>query len=554
MSVLDNLREQNFLERLYERDASLWSDDPREQALISNRLGWLEVHRSMMLNLVQLAEVAAWVRDNEIRHVVLMGMGGSSLAPEVLARTFGAEEGYPELILLDTTDPTTILRVENRINPISTLFIVSSKSGTTIESESLHRYFAERTIDAAGDTGALTNFIAITDPGTPLHQAAEVEGFHRVFLNPPDVGGRFSALSFFGLVPAAAIGIDILELLNSADTVDREEAFELGAHLAELAQQGRDKITFLASSGVEAFGAWGEQLIAESTGKRGRGLIPVDLEPVGSADAYGNDRVFVHLDDGGGELAATVRALEAAGHPVINCNIPDAYALGREFLRWEIATATIGAALGINPFDEPNVQESKENTLEVLEGYARDSELPSVEPLAEGNGTSVFADSATSAALRQSATGNDTADFLAAHLRSAKSGDYVAIMAYIPRTEAHDRLLARLRTAIRDATGAATTVGYGPRYLHSTGQLHKGGPDKGVFLQITGEDDVDLDIPGSPFTFATLKQAQAIGDLQALQSRKRPVVRLHLEDDVTARLGRVVDAVEAAITNRAAVD
>lgn len=555
MSVLDSLREQNFLERLYDRDASLWSDDSREQALIGNRLGWLEVHRSMLLNLRQLAEVAAWVRDNEIRHVVLLGMGGSSLAPEVLSRTFGAAEGYPELILLDTTDPATILRVENRINVVSTLFIVSSKSGTTVESASLHRYFAERMVDAAGDTGALQNFIAITDPGTPLHRAAEEEGFLRVFLNPPDVGGRFSALSFFGLVPAAAIGIDILELLKSAAAIDREEAFELGARLGELAQQGRDKITFLAASGVEAFGAWAEQLIAESTGKRGRGLVPVDLEPVGSPDAYGDDRVFVHLDDEqSDDLRKTVPALEAAGHPVIRSSIPGVYALGREFLRWEIATATIGAALRINPFDEPNVQESKDNTRAVLEDYARDGELPAGVAIAEGDGSSLYADNALASLLNQAAKGSSVSDLLAAHLQRARPGDYVAIMAYIPRKEEHDRLLARLRTAVRDTTRAATTAGYGPRYLHSTGQLHKGGPDKGVFLQVTGEDDVDIDIPGSPFTFSTLKQAQAIGDLQALQSRKRPVVRLHLGEDVTANLRRVVDAVEATITNRAAVD
>ncbi len=554
MPVLDNLRNQNFLERLYERDPSLWSDDPREQQLISNRLGWLDIHRSMKLNLVQLAEVAAWVRDCEYRHVVLLGMGGSSLAPEVLARTFGSAAGYPELILLDTTDPATILRVENRISVLSTLFIVSSKSGATIESDSLHRYFAERTMDASGDTGALQNFIAITDPGTPLHLAAEDEGFHRVFLNPPDVGGRFSALSFFGLVPAAAIGIDILELLNSADTVDIEEAFELGARLGELAGQGRDKITFLASNGAEAFGAWSEQLLAESTGKRGRGLVPVDLEPPGSPESYANDRVFVHIDDGSGELDARIRSLEAAEHPVIKSHIPDVYALGREFLRWEIATATVGAALRINPFDEPNVQESKDNTRAVLEDYSRDGEPPPAMAFAEDGGAQLFADSSTSARLRQANGAGSVASLIAAHLRSASPGKYIALMAYLPRTEEHDRLLARWRLTARDATRAATTLGYGPRYLHSTGQLHKGGPDAGVFLQITGEDDTDLDIPGAGYSFSTLKQAQAIGDLQALQSRKRPIVRLHLEEDVTGNLRRVVDAVESALTNRAVVD
>lgn len=555
MSALDNLRRQNFLERLYERDASLWSDDAREQALITKRLGWLDVHRSMRLNLVQLAEVAAWVRDNEIRHVVLLGMGGSSLAPRVLSRTFGSARGYPELIVLDTTDPATILRVENRINVVSTLFIVSSKSGTTVESASLHRYFAERTFDAAGDTGALQNFIAITDPGTPLHQEAEEEGFHRVFLNPPDIGGRFSALSFFGLVPAAAIGIDILELLKAAEAVDREEAFELGARLGELAQQGRDKLTFLASSGVEAFGMWAEQLIAESTGKRGRGLIPVDLEQAGPPEVYGDDRVFVHLDDErSDELAGAIKALQAAGHPVIRCSIPDVYALGREFLRWEIATATAGAVLRINPFDEPNVQESKDNTNAVLEDFARNDELPQTAPMAEDGDAALYAGSALAASLRDAGAGRSVPELIAAHLKAAKPGDYAAFQAFIPRTEEHDRLLSRLRLAVRDTQKVATTVGYGPRFLHSTGQLHKGGPDTGVFMQITGEDDTDLDIPGVKYTFSTLKQAQAIGDLQALQSRKRPAVRLHLVGDVTANLRRIVDSVESVITNRMAVD
>lgn len=556
MSVLDTLRNENFLERLYERDTTLWSEDAREQAAIAKRLGWLEVNRSMLLQVQPLAELAAWVRENEIRHVVLLGMGGSSLAPEVLSRTFGATAGYPELTVLDTTDPATILRVENRINVVSTLFIVSSKSGTTIESASLHRYFAERTQDATGDTGALQNFIAVTDPGTELHRASEEEGFHRVFLNPPDIGGRFSALSFFGLVPGATIGIDVQRLLESASTVDREEAFELGARLGELAGQGRDKITFLSSSSAGSFGTWAEQLLAESTGKHGRGLIPVDGEPAGPPEVYGNDRVFVHIADGRSEeLDAPIAALKAAGHPVITCDLPDPYALGREFLRWEIATATAGAALRINPFDEPNVQESKDNTRQVLDDYVRDGELPRSEPTASAGGVSLFADSAASASLRQAAGSSSPADLLAAHLASARPGRYVAIMAYIPRTEANDRLLATLRTAVRDSTRAATTVGYGPRFLHSTGQLHKGGPATGIFLQITGEDETDLDIPGAPgYTFSILKQAQAIGDLKALLSRKRPVVRLHLEGDVTSNLRTVVGAVEARLSNRAAVD
>ncbi len=317
MSVLETLQDQQFLERLRQRDPTLWSGDPAEQAVISNRLGWLDVHRQMLERLGELAAFTEWVHENEFRWVVLCGMGGSSLAPEVLQRTFGAKPGYPELIVLDTTDPESILRVENRINVISTLFIVSSKSGTTIETASLHRYFAERTQDATGDTGILSNFVAVTDPGTVLHKQAVAEEFHHVFLNPPDIGGRYSALSMFGLVPAAAIGMDVRQLLVDADELDWEDALELGARLGDLAQSGRDKVTFLAPPGLESFGAWAEQLLAESTGKRGRGVIPVDCEPPGPPRVYGDDRVFVHLDgpEPNDELDGVIEALEAAGQP-----------------------------------------------------------------------------------------------------------------------------------------------------------------------------------------------------------------------------------------------
>jgi hypothetical protein len=493
------------------------------------------------------------VRENEFRWAVLLGMGGSSLAPEVLQRTFGSKAGYPELIVLDTTDPESILRVENRINVVSTLFIVSSKSGTTIETASLHRYFAERTQDATGDTGTLSNFVAVTDPGTVLQRQAEEEDFHHVFLNPPDIGGRYSALSMFGLAPAAAIGMDVRSLLEAAETLDWEEALELGARLGGLAQEGRDKVTFLAAEKLESFGAWAEQLLAESTGKRGRGVIPVDCEPVGPPEVYGGDRVFVYLDaaERNDELDSSVQAFEAAGHPVITTSTADAYALGREFLRWEIATAALGAVLRINPFDEPNVQESKDNTRQVLEQYASAGELPRSNPAATDDGLALYMDGTTGAMLRDSGDGS-VPGLVAALVGRAKVGQYVAIMAYIRRSEEHDRLLTELRKAVRDATRAATTVGYGPRFLHSTGQLHKGGPPTGIFLQITCEDDLDIDIPGSKFGFSVLKQSQALGDTQALQSRKRPLVSVHLEDDVTANLRALVKAVEAGLALRTA--
>ncbi len=553
MSALESLREQNFLERLRDRDASLWSDEPAEQAVIVNRLGWLDVHRQMLDRLDELRNFAEWVSENEFRWAVLLGMGGSSLAPEVLQRTFGSRAGYPELIVMDTTDPESILRVENRINIVSTLFIVSSKSGTTIETASLHRYFAERTQDATGDTGVLSNFVAVTDPGTVLHRQAIDEGFHHVFLNPPDIGGRYSALSMFGLVPAAAIGMDVERLLQEAEALDWEEALELGARLGGLAQEGRDKVTFLAAEGLESFGAWAEQLLAESTGKRGRGVIPVDCEPPGPPEVYGDDRVFVYLDaaERNDELDSSVQAFEAAGHSVITTSTADAYALGREFLRWEIGTAALGAVLRINPFDEPNVQESKDNTRQVLEEYARVGELPRSDPAASGDGVVLYMDGTTGAMLRDNGDGN-VPGLVAALVGRAHPPQYVAIMAYIRRSEEHDRLLTELRKAVRDATRAATTVGYGPRFLHSTGQLHKGGPPTGIFLQITCEDEVDIDIPGSKFGFSVLKQSQALGDMQALQSRKRPAVSVHLDDDVTANLRALVKAVAAGLALRPA--
>jgi glucose-6-phosphate isomerase len=543
----------SFFERLQARDASLWASDPATQEEIGQRLGWLNLHQSMRASLDDLRGFADWVRGLGFRHAVLLGMGGSSLAPEVLQRTFGAAPGFPELHVLDTTDPLTIVRAENRIDLHATLFIVSSKSGTTLETVSLERYFAERTLDATGDTGALDNFVAVTDPETPLHHRALESGFHRVFINPPDIGGRFSALSFFGLVPAAAIGVDIEGLLASAATVDGANASALGQRLAALAQGGRDKLTFLSTPGLESFGAWAEQLIAESTGKGGLGIVPIDGEPPGDAQSYGDDRVFVsmQLEEHDEETAAAVARIEAAGHPVIRIDVPGPYGLGAEFLRWEIATAAAGAALGLNPFDEPNVAESKDNTNRVIQQYEATGTLPSPAPIAEEDGLTLAADDSTLARL-EDAPERTIGGLVAEHFLRAPEGSYLAIMAYIPQTEEDERLLARLRTALRDATHRATTVGYGPRFLHSTGQLHKGGPPTGVFLQLVMNDEIDLDVPGEKsFTFSVLKRAQALGDLAALLGRGRPVVRVSLGDEPGANLRLLVDSVEAALRETA---
>ena len=543
----------SFFERLQARDASLWATEPATQEKISQRLGWVNLHESMRDSLGELRGFADWVGELGFGHTVLLGMGGSSLAPEVLQRTFGAAPGFPTLHVLDTTDPQAIVRVENRVEVASTLFIVSSKSGTTVETTSLERYFAERTLDATGDTGALDNFVAVTDPDTPLHHRARAAGFHRVFVNPPDIGGRYSALSFFGLVPAAAIGVDVEKLLASAATVDGADAAALGERLAALAKEGRDKLTFLSAPGLESFGAWAEQLIAESTGKGGQGIVPIEGEPPGDAQSYGNDRVFVsmQLEEHDEETAAAADRIEAAGHPVIRIDVPGPYGLGAEFLRWEIATAAAGAALGLNPFDEPNVAESKDNTRRVLEQYETAGLLPNPAPAVEEDGLTLAADDSTMARL-ESAPERTIGALVAEHFLRAPEGSYLAIMAYIPQTEEHERLLTRLRTALRDATRRATTVGYGPRFLHSIGQLHKGGPATGVFLQLVMNDEIDLDVPGEQsFTFSVLKRAQALGDLAALLRRGRPVLRVSLGDEPAANLRLLVDSIEAALRETA---
>ena len=542
-----------FFERLQSRDASLWATEPAIQEKISQRLGWVSLHESMRASLDELRAFADWVRELGFHDAVVLGMGGSSLAPEVFQRTLGAAPGFPALQVLDTTDPLTIVSVENSIDILSTLFIVSSKSGTTVETTSLERYFAERTLDATGDTGTFDNFIAVTDPDTPLHHRARESGFHRVFVNPPDIGGRFSALSFFGLVPAAAIGVDIERLLASAATVDGADAAALGERLAALAREGRDKLTFLSAPGLESFGAWAEQLIAESTGKGGQGIVPIDGEPPGDPQSYGNDRVFVsmQLKERDEETAAAIDQIEAVGHPVVRIEVAGQYGIGAEFLRWEIATAAAGAALGLNPFDEPNVAESKDNTRGVIEQYEATGMLPDPVPVVEEDGLTLAADDSTLARL-ENAPERTIGALVAEHFLRAPEGSYLAIMAYIPQTEEHERLLTRLRAALRDGTRRATTAGYGPRFLHSTGQLHKGGPATGVFLQLVMNDEIDLDVPGEQsFTFSVLKRAQALGDLAALLGRRLPVLRVSLGDEPTSNLLLLVDSVEAALRETA---
>jgi len=541
--ALLRLQKEEFPRRLWAKDPSLWRKEEQSQKAIKQRLGWLTVTEAMAEHCDQLQAFAQEVRRAGFQEAVLLGMGGSSLAPEVLQRTIGGASGYPQLQLLDTTDPQAILACERSLDLGHTLFIVSSKSGTTAETVSLYAYFRERVRGIKGDRFG-ENFVAITDPGTPLERTARQDGFRRLFLNAPDVGGRFSALSYFGLVPAALIGVDVARLLDGTEAMvqgcascvppGENPGVWLGAALGELARAGRDKVTLVTDEALAAFGGWAEQLLAESTGKDGRGLIPVEGEPLGDPAVYGGDRVFVHLglDAAGGDSDGRLKALAAAGHPVLRLRLSDRYDLGQEFFRWEVAIATAGAVMEVNPFDEPGVQESKDNTSRLLAEYARTGRLPQPEPdlALDGEG-------ASAAAAR-----------LAAHLRRARPSDYLALLAYLKPSPEHDERLQSVRLALRDSLKVATTVGYGPRFLHSTGQLHKAGPDSGLFLQISADDAEELPIPGQPHGFATLKRAQALGDLQSLRDKGRRVLWVHLGGDSEGGLARLEEAVKEALS------
>jgi glucose-6-phosphate isomerase len=530
-SRLADLAVRDAGRRLWAKDASLWKEDAAHRATIGNRLGWLASLGRMREALREMVGFAEEARGDGFRHAVLLGMGGSSLWPEVLASVFGSAPGMLELRVLDSTVPAAVRAAERGIDPQRTLFLVSSKSGTTIEVDTLYRYFAAK--------ASPRQFAAITDPGTPLEARARAGGFRKCFLNAADIGGRYSALSYFGLVPAALLGIDLDSLLRRAEAmaeasgpaapVSESPGAWLGAALGEAALQGRDKLTLLASPALSAFGAWLEQLIAESTGKEGKGIVPVDGEPRLPPTAYGADRIFVGLGLGqeGNGLDGALAEIEASGQPAVEIRLGDRLDLGGEVLRWEVATAVASAVLGVNAFDEPNVKESKDNTARLLEAYRRTGRLPEERPLFEGEGVRVYGGPRAMSAGR----------ILAEHVAAAAPPAYVALQAYLARNEAVDAELQRIRQVVASARRVATTLGYGPRFLHSTGQLHKGGPRRGVFVQITAEVGDDLPIPEERYGLGVLAAAQAAGDLGALREKDLPVVRLHLTGEPARALG-----------------
>ena len=554
-ATLDDLQAKDFVRRIWAKDPALWHDDPAHQAIIQNALGWLSVSEQLIRHVSQLQAFADEVKTAGFTHILLLGMGGSSLCPEVCRMTFGVIRGYPELYVLDSTVPSQVRSFEEAVDLERTLCIVASKSGSTTEPLVFQKYFFERMRRIKGDRAG-ENFIAITDPGSLLEGLARELRFRAIFPGASDVGGRYSALSNFGMVPAAAMGVNVEVLLRQAErmrqrceaTVPAQDnpGVTLGAVLGTLAKAGRDKVTFITSPAVSDVGAWLEQLIAESTGKEGKGLIPVDDEPLGEEHVYGEDRVFVYIRYADGavpEQDAIVDALKSAGHPVVRIDCTSLMNLGQEFFRWEMATATAGSLLGINAFDQPNVQESKDFTKSYLEEFKQNGRLPEESPAITDGDVRLYADDANRQAL---AGASSLAHMVAAHLSRVRPGDYVAINAYLERTPVVHETFQRIRTIIRDAKRVATTLGYGPRFLHSTGQLHKGGPNSGVFLQVTADQEEDLDVPGERYSFGTLAAAQALGDLKSLSTRNRRVIRIHLGCDVEAGVRQILKAVEEA--------
>ena len=555
-SAKDEWRLAGKTRRLWGHDAKLWTGQDE-----GTWLGWLTISDAQLENLTELQSFAEEVKQAGFEKILLLGMGGSSLCPEVLKYTFGRQEGFPELLVLDSTDPAQVRHFREQIDPRKTLFIVSSKSGGTLEPNIFKQYFFDEAQKVLG-AEAGSHFVTVTDPGSKVEQIAQRDGFRHIFAGVKSIGGRYSALSNFGMVPAAAAGLDLKTFLARTQEMvhatsvcvplDKNPGVNLGLVLGVAAKNGRDKVTLVTSPSIWDLGAWLEQLLAESTGKEGKGLIPVNQEVLGSPESYGNDRIFVYIRDRNqphAEQDWRIDELEKAGHPVVRIDFWDKYDLGQEFFRWEIATAVAGSIIGINAFNQPDVEASKIATRELTSDYEKTGSLPSEVPLAEENGIKLFSDERNAAELRQAA-GNDSSvsALLRAHLRRLGAGDYAAFLAYVEMSEPHQDILQRMRLVVRDQVKVATVLGFGPRFLHSTGQAYKGGPNSGVFLQITADDAQDLPVPGQKYTFGVVKAAQARGDFTVLAQRGRRALRVHLGADVCAGLNRLHDLVVGAIS------
>ena len=542
-AAIAKLDAKGFGRRLWEKDAAVWKDEPQHVKIIKNSLGWLDSPGKMVDRTTELAEFLSEIKKSGFSRVVHMGMGGSSLAPLAFAQAFGTGDGGLPVTVLDTTDPATVLAVEQAGDVMKTLFIEASKSGSTVESRSFGEYFY-------GKTGG-ANCAVVTDPGSMLETLARERNYRRIFLNFSDIGGRYSALSYFGLLPAALMGVDVSLLLARAmDMAGRcgpeipvaeNPAVCLGAAMGEFALRGRNKLTLVLPESVSTFGAWLEQLIAESTGKEGKGILPVAGEAVGAPSDYGDDRFFVYVKIASEPDAApdaSIEALKQAGMPVATLTLKDRYDLGGEFLRWEIATAAAGALLGIDPFDQPNVQESKDLTNRILKQVAEEGKLPESAPDVSADGLEIYGTPGAP----------NIADALAGFFRQAKSGDYLSILAYITEGDAVEASLRNIRLLARKRLRIAGTHGYGPRYLHSTGQLHKGGPNTGLFVLLTADDAQDAAIPGKPFGFGTLRKAQALGDMEALRGHGRRVLRIHLGKNIEHGLATLEKSLASALS------
>ena len=551
-SVLKETDEKRIIARMWKFDYTVWKDNPEE---VTNRLGWLDSPEVMDDAIPELTEFVDGVRKDGFTQALLLGMGGSSLAPQVFHQTFGVKKGYLDLAVLDSTDPGTVAQYAEKFDPQKTLYIVSTKSGGTVETLSFMKFFYNQTQRTVGGENTGRHFVAVTDRGSGLEPIAKELNFRKIFLNDPNIGGRYSALSFFGLVPAALIGMDLALLLKKGSEmaslcqnteIVKNPGAWLGSIIGALANTGCDKLTLITSPKLSSYGAWVEQLIAESTGKDGKGILPVDGEKLLSSNFYGNDRLFVYLKfRTDNTYDKEINELRGTGHPIVQLNLDDLYDIGSEFFRWEIATAIAGSILQINPFDQPNVESAKVLARKMVDAYKKEGKLPETEPAFQNNGIQVYGD------ISENSINEILSKFLSQGKYSDKNRSYVAIQAYLQPTSEVDDKLQQIRTTIEKKYKVATTIGFGPRFLHSTGQLHKGDAGNGLFIQFTADSENDVPIPDEPgndqssISFGVLKLAQALGDRQALIDAGRKVVRLHLNNQLINGLNKILESISS---------